>query len=130
MPHASITTTSETASQNPLLLPWTSAFGLPPYATTETGHFAAAFDAALAQSVAETEALAVDPAPATFETTIRGLETSSELLSRVAAMFYGLASTDTTPEIQALERDLAPKLTAHSMRIFQDARLFRSSTKF
>jgi peptidyl-dipeptidase Dcp len=125
MPHASITTTSETASQNPLLLPWTSAFGLPPYATTETGHFAAAFDAALAQSVAETEALAVDPAPATFETTIRGLETSSELLSRVAAMFYGLASTDTTPEIQALERDLAPKLTAHSMRIFQDARLFR-----
>ncbi len=110
---------------NPLLQPWTSVYGLPPYAETQVTHFAPAFEAALKASKGEIEAIAVDPAAATFANTIEALEKSGTLLDRVAAMFYGLSSQDTTPELQALERDLAPKLTAHSMQIYQDARLFK-----
>ena len=109
---------------NPLLETWTTPHGLPPYAIVRTEHFSPAFDAALAEAWTEVDAIAGAKAAPTFDNTVVALETCGERFNRVALMFYGLAGTDTTPEIQALEREFAPKLTAHRMRIAQDPRLF------
>ena len=57
-------------------------------------------------------------------TPIAAMEKCGERFKRIALMFYGLAGTDTTPEIQALEREFAPKLTAHRHAHRQDPRLF------
>ncbi len=64
-----------TYSANPLLQAWTTPHGLPPFAAIRTEHYAPAFDAALAEAVTEIEAIAANPAAATFDNTIVALET-------------------------------------------------------
>lgn len=113
-----------TAALNPLLGPWTAPFGLPPFGDVKTEHFKPAFDWALTEAEREIEAIAAALEPATFENTITTLERSSEALHRVGHVFWHLAGTDTTPDIQALEREMAPRLTAHRMQIYQNAQLF------
>ena len=112
------------STANPLLETWTTPHGLPPYASVRTEHFEPAFDASLAEAWSEIEAIASATTAPTFENTVAAMERSGTLFNRIALMFYGIAGTDTTPEIQALERGFAPKLTAHRMRIAQDPRLF------
>ncbi len=109
---------------NPLLAPWTTPHELPPYAAVKTEHFGPAMDASLAEAWAEIDAIAGSKDGPTFENTVEAMEKGGRLFNRIAMMFYGLTGTDTTPEIQALERAFAPKLTAHRMRIAQDPRLF------
>jgi len=113
-----------TATRNPLLEPWTAPFGLPPFGAVKTEHFKPAFDQGLEEAEREIAAIAANTAPATFENTIVALERSSQTLHNVGHVFWHLAATDTTPEIQALERELAPRLTAHRMQIYQNPALF------
>lgn len=110
---------------NPLLTRWADPSGLPPYATTEVAHFAPAFDVAMTAHGAEIDTIATTTAPATFANTVAALEVAGDRLSRIASMFYLLCGTDTSTELQAVERAMAPKLTAHHMRLAQDMRLFR-----
>lgn len=72
----------------------------------------------------EVEAIAGDPADATFENTIAAMERAGEALSRVAATFYNLAGAHTNPDLQAIERDMAPVLAEHSSKIMLNAALF------
>jgi peptidyl-dipeptidase Dcp len=110
---------------NPLIATWTTPYGMPPFAEIKVDHFAPAFEQALTEAVADVDAIAASTAAPTFENTITALEKSGALLTRVSSVFWSLAGTDTTPAIQELERELAPKLTAHYMRIYQDQRLFQ-----
>jgi peptidyl-dipeptidase Dcp len=110
--------------KNPLLETWATPFGLPPYPRIETAHYGPAFDAALAQACTEVEAIAAQSGTATFVDTVEALERSGTLLDRVASAFYTVAGANTSPAIQALERDLAPKLAAHRMALFQNQALF------
>ncbi|MDX2204623.1 MAG: M3 family metallopeptidase [Hyphomicrobiaceae bacterium] len=111
--------------RNPLLSAWTTPFEVPPFDRIKVEHFRPAFDAAFAENLEEIEAIAASKEPATFANTIEALERAGKLLDRVSAVFYNLAGTDTTPEIQAIERELAPRYAKHSMRVYQDARLFK-----
>ena len=45
-------------ADNPLLAPWNTPFGLPPFAEIRPEHFVPAFDAALAAHRAEIDAIA------------------------------------------------------------------------
>jgi peptidyl-dipeptidase Dcp len=109
---------------NPLLSDWTGPFALPPFAAITDADFGPAFDAALAEGRARIGAIAGDPAPATFANTIAALEQADALLDRVSGVFYNLASADSTPEREALMRDLAPKMSAYSSEIVMNAALF------
>jgi peptidyl-dipeptidase Dcp len=109
---------------NPLLADWTGSFGLPPFASIESGHFRPAFDAALAEHRAEIEAIATRPGVPGFADTIDALERAGRTLRRVSAVFFNLAATDATPELQAIEREMAPVLARHRNTIWQDVRLF------
>ncbi len=59
----------------------------------------------------------MDPAPPTFANTIEALESADEPLSRVLGVFYTLASTVSTPEREALQREFSPRLAAYSSEI-------------
>jgi peptidyl-dipeptidase Dcp len=112
------------SATNPLLDDWASPFGLPPFAAIEPGHFRPAFETALASHREQLEAMATAAGPASFADTIDALELSGLALRRVSAVFFNLAATDTTPELQAIEREMAPVLARHRNAIYQDARLF------
>ena len=109
---------------NPLLAPWDGPFGLPRFALIEAAHFRPAFDAALAEQEAEFEAIATSPEAPDFANTIEALERSGRLLSRVGAVFWNKAGSDTDDEIQAIEREISPRLGQHFSRQLTDQRMF------
>jgi len=112
------------APLNPLLGKWTAAFEMPPFGDVAIEHFQPAFDQAMKAHGAEIDTIAGQTAAPTFANTIEALEKSGELLGRVASVFYNLSGTVTTPELQAVERQLSPKMAAHMSAISLNAQLF------
>ena len=113
-----------TDHDNPLLAPWEAALGLPPFTAIRPEHFAPAFSQALAAHRAEVDAIAADSAEPTFENTVAALDASGRLLTRVEAAFTNLTRADTSEALQAVEREMAPRLAAHHSAIALDAALF------
>ena len=114
-----------TASLNPALVDWTGHEGLPRFEAIRDEDFAPAFDAALARHEAEIDAIAGNPEPPTFENTIVALEIAGDELSRVSALFWNKAGAHTNETIQALEREIAPKMSRHYSKIGTNPVLFR-----
>ena len=112
------------ATSNPLLQPWNTPYGLPPFAEVRAAHFEPAFETALQQHLAEIDAIAADPAPPSFDNTVAALDRSGRLLSRVEGLFFNLASSETSPDLQAVERRMAPLLAAHGSAVSMNAGLF------
>ncbi len=120
-----MSSSSTMALANPLLDPWTGpAGGVPPFDIAAPGHFEPAFEAALAEQVRAVEAIAADPAPATFANTLAALERSGRTLDRVMAVYGVFTSTRNDEAMQAVERLIEPRLAAHRDRILTDGRLF------
>ena len=111
------TNASPALTDNPLLAPWTTAFGEPPFSKIGIEHFRPAFEAALAEWAAEREA--IKAAPAGFETTILGLERAGRTLDRVERVFYHLVGTASNEGIEELQREIQPRLA----RVYADAML-------
>lgn len=114
----------QVVNQNPLLTESTLSLHYPRFDLIKNEHFAPAFELGMAQALKEVDAIANNKEKPTFENTIIALEKSGRLLSRVDTIFYNLTSANTNPEMQKLERDLAPKLAAHSDAIRMNAKLF------
>ncbi|CAK7258415.1 MULTISPECIES: M3 family metallopeptidase [unclassified Shinella] len=109
---------------DPALVEWTGLNGLPCFDLVKDDAFADGFAAALAAHEAEIDAIAGNPEPATFDNTIVALETAGDELSRVSALFWSRAGANTNDTIQALERDIAPKMARHYSKIGTNAALF------
>ncbi len=110
---------------DPALVEWTGLNGLPRFDLVKDEAFAASFDAALAAHEAEIDTIANNPEPATFDNTIVALETAGDELSRVSALFWSRAGANTNDVIQALEREIAPKMSRHYSKIGTNAALFQ-----
>jgi len=109
---------------NPLLVEWDTPFGLAPFDAITDEDFAPAFEAAMAAARAEIAAIADNPEAPSFANTIQALEASGKALDRVLSVFFTLAGADSTPARQALQRDFAPRLAAHSSEIYGNNALF------
>lgn len=109
---------------NSLLSEWTADYGLPPFQTISETDYAPAFDAALDAARVRIVEIANSDAPPTFENTIEALERADETLSRVASIFFTMVSTDATPVLESLQRDISPKLAAYSSEITMNRGLF------
>jgi peptidyl-dipeptidase Dcp len=108
---------------NPLTA-WRGPLGLPDFTAIGTGDFAPVFDAAIAAHDAEIRAIADNPLPATIDNTLAALELSGDALDRVSSIFWCIAGANTDAAIQALERDLSPKLSRHYSALSMNAALF------
>ncbi|MBN9140013.1 MAG: M3 family metallopeptidase [Micrococcales bacterium] len=109
---------------NPFFADSALPYQLPDFAAVRDEHFREAFDAGMAEQLAEVAAITADPAAPSFENTFVPLERSGRVLDRVATVFFTLASSDTTDAIQSLEEELAPRLAAHHDAIVLDPALF------
>ncbi|MFN4204282.1 MAG: M3 family metallopeptidase [Tabrizicola sp.] len=108
---------------NVLLEPWTTPFGLPPFAAIRDEDFGPAFDEALGRARAAIAAIAEGPGT-TFAEVVEALELAEGDLDRVAGVFYNLAGADSTEAREALMRELAPKMSAFSSEITNNKALW------
>jgi peptidyl-dipeptidase Dcp len=113
-----------TTEQNPLLRDSTLPYGAPDYAAVQLAHFGPAFERAMQDHAAEIAAITNNAEPPSFDNTIVALERSGQTLSRTANLFFSLTGTMSTDELQVIEGEMAPKLTAHQDSITLDAKLY------
>ena len=99
-------------ADNPLLKEWTTPFGVPPFAEIKVAHFVPAIKEAIAQQRKEIDAIAANPQPPTFANTIEAFENAGELLGKVNPVFSNMQSSNTNAELQAVNREVAPLLSA------------------
>ena len=92
-----------TTSDNPFLTASTLPYQLPPYDRIKESHYRPAFDAGMADQLAEIEMIANGDTPPTVENTIVAIERSGQLLTRVSDVFFALSSADSTDELNAIE---------------------------
>jgi peptidyl-dipeptidase Dcp len=103
---------------------WSGPHGLPRFEIIKDEDFAPAFEQALLEHNADIDAVAGDTTEPSFENTIVALEIAGDGLSRVSSLFWNKAGADTNKVIQALERDIAPKMSRHYSKISMNAALF------
>lgn len=113
-----------TDATNPLLQPSTLPYGLPDYRAIRPEHYLPAFQAGFEEHLREIGRITMVRSMPTFENTFETLERSGELLDRVAHAFYTVSSADATPEIQAIDEQLAPLMAAHQDAITLDGQLY------
>ncbi len=114
------------SADNPLLEEWTGPYGgVPPFDRVHVSHFRPALEAGMAEMEAEIEEIAGTGTAPTFENTIAALEATGRLLDRVDAIYGVWSSSVSTPEFQAVQREMAPWLAAFADRITQNEALFR-----
>src|SRR5471032_2192780 len=102
----------------------TLPFGYPPFDQIKNEDYGPAFAEGMRINAAEIEAIANNKQPATFANTIVAMEKSGQLLSRVSSVFGNLSGANTNDSFKALERELSPKLAAHSDAIRLNAKLY------
>ncbi len=110
---------------NPLIAQWETPHQTPPFSQIKLEHFEPAFEAAIACSRAELEAIISNPAKPTFGNTIVALERQGELLGRVSGVFYPLMSANTSDELQAIAMRVQPLLTELGNDISLNPELFK-----
>ena len=119
----SVTMAAET---NPMLAKWTGPYGgVPAFDKVKVSDFKPALEGAMAKNLAEIDAITANTAAPTFDNTIGALEDSGRSLSDVYC-YYGIwGGNMSSPEFQAVETEMDPKLSAFQDKINQNPALFK-----
>ena len=111
--------------QNPLLAEWNTPYGIPPFELVKAEHYMPAFEAAMADEMAEIKAIITNPEEPTFENTILAYDNSGELYSRVSAVFGSANGVNSNDTLQSIAKQLSPLQSAHSSAIRLNDTLFQ-----
>src|SRR4051812_1067939 len=110
---------------NPLLQDWPADYGLPPFELVKPEYFEPALEQTMKAHREELDAIANNAQPPTFENTLAAFDRSGRRFSRVNSLFHNLCSSETSPELQAVQRKMAVPLAAHDSAMYMDAALFK-----
>ncbi len=113
-------------SATPLILqPWTGPYdGVPPWDKIKAADFPAAFAAAMVSSKKEFEAMLANPAAPTFENTITARELSGQDVGRLFSVWGVYSSNLSNDEIQKIQEEWEPRISAFFTEQALDARYF------
>jgi peptidyl-dipeptidase Dcp len=109
---------------NPLLVESTLPLHYPRFDQIHDADFQPALEQAMAGHRKEIEAIAANTDKPTFDNTIVAMERAGRPLSRVQTIFYNLTSANTNPQLQDVQRKMAPAFAAHQDEILLDPRLY------
>ena len=112
-------------ADNPFAKPSTLPFQLPPFDRIRDSDYLPAFEAGMHEQLEEVSRIAHNNEPATFDNTIVALERSGQLLTRVQNAFSNLNACNTDPQMQHIDSEMAPKLSAHRDAIFLNPELWK-----
>lgn len=122
---AAVSCNTQTKEQgNPFFAEWKTPFGVPPFDQIQNEHYLPAIDSGIALArlqIAEITANAESP---TFANTVVQYDRVGELMSKVAYVFYSQTSANTNDALEALQMEIAPKMSAFSDEVLLNAELF------
>ncbi|WP_233601985.1 M3 family metallopeptidase [Corallococcus sp. CA047B] len=126
MPFYGILAVAALAVTNPLLEPWAGPHGgVPPFDKVKVEQFQPALEEGMARYRREVAAIVDSKEAPTFENTVAALEDAGRAFNQVHEVYSAWSSVMNTPEFQAVERDMAPRLSAFWDETPQDLALFR-----
>ena len=100
-------------AENPFALRSTLEYELPDFTKIRDEHYLPAFYAGCEEHLAEIDAILAS-GEATFDNTIVAMERAGKILERMLMVFYNKSSSDTSPALDKIEAEIAPKLSTHS----------------
>jgi len=95
-------------SDNPFFNEYDTPFEVPPFEKIKAAHYMPAFLKGFEEQKKEINAIINNPGEPTFENTIKELEYSGELLTKVNRVFGALNSANTNDTLQKINKELAP----------------------
>jgi hypothetical protein len=114
------------AAANVMLDPWAGPYdGVPPWDKVKPADFPAAFEEAMKRTKAEFEAILTNPAPVTFDNTIKANELAGASVSRLFSIWGVHSSNLSNPEIRKIQAEWEPKISAFFNELQLDARWFQ-----
>ena len=121
----SAASTTASVSSNILLQDWKGPYdGVPQWDQVKVSDFPEAFQLSMDEYLREIDAIANNQAAPTFANTIEAMERSGERLDRVQSIFGVYSSNLATPEVQALNKEWSPKLSATYDKVNLNGALF------
>ncbi|MGC2352293.1 MAG: M3 family metallopeptidase, partial [Candidatus Udaeobacter sp.] len=111
-------------NDNPLAVESALPYHYPPFDKIKDEHFVPAIEAGMREELKEIDPIANSSDKPTFDNTIVALERAGRLLDRAQRTFSNLNACDTNPTRQRIEKEIAPKLSAHRDQIFLNPKLF------
>ena len=109
---------------NPFFQEWNTLYEVPPFLDIKDEHYMPAYEQGMKENLEEIDIIVNNPETPTFANTIEELERTGKLLSKVGRVFSNLASSNTNPQLQELQRELSPMLSAHYDKISLNKGLF------
>ena len=114
----------QTEMDNPFFSAWGTPYEIPDFQRIKTDHYMPAFREGMARQKAEIDAIVNNPEAPTFENTVLAYEYSGQLLQDVSLVFFNLTSCSNSDEMEAIEEEVTPLLSAHGDDIALNAKLF------
>ena len=109
---------------NPFFQTYDTPFNVPAFDKIKNEHFKPAILEGIKRHQDEINLIAGNHEVPTFENTILAMENAGELLSEVSRVFGNYNSANTSEQIQAIAKETAPELSAHSDNIALNGKLF------
>ena len=110
---------------NPFFQSWDTAYEVPPFMDIKDEHYMPAYKKGMEENLSEIDVIVNNTEAPTFGNTIEELERTGKLLGKVSRVFSNLASSNTNPQLQELQRELSPMLSAHYDKISLNEELFK-----
>ena len=124
LPSGARTNPADNVKNNPFLVEYTTPYRIPPFGQIKVEHYLPALEEAIRQHNASIDAITGNPAAPTFDNTIVALDRSGELLDRVAAVYFALSESNSSPELQAVAEKFEPMYMAHLDEVSMNPTLF------
>jgi len=109
---------------NPFFSEYQTPYKVPPFDEIKPEHYVPAFEKGMKEHKKEIESITSNEAKPTFENTVAPMVYSGKLLDKVAHVFYGLNSANTSDALQKIAKEVSPKLSAHRDEISLNPKLF------
>lgn len=116
--------TATEQTQNPLLSEPTAQYGILDYDKITPAHFREAITLGMEQQNEEIKAIVENTEEPTFGNTVAALDKSGALLHQASLLFGNLSDSNSTPELEELQTEIYPKMSAHSDQIYMNQALF------
>ena len=113
-----------TSRNNPFMEEWNTPYGTAPFDKIQISDYKPAILQGIEEQKADIQAIIGNAEAPTFENTIAAMDRSGALLSKVTGVFYNIAESDATEEINAIMEEMTPIMSAASDEIYMNADLF------
>ena len=109
---------------NPFMNEYKTPYGVPPFNKIKTSDYIPAFEAGIQQQLEDIDAIVQSDKKPDFKSVILAIDRSGSLLRKVSPVFFGLNSANTNDSLQAIAREITPKLSKLNDDIYLNMELF------